>query len=118
ENNASKDIPVSLLASKELKIDVKSTVPSHSLKKITVKPRAARSEMKMMIRDGIILIFGEHIIEKKYIPIEFCLLNTDKIKQKAKKIYSITKDKNIVLKTLSEEIGIDKEIIADIMGWK
>jgi len=118
ENNASKDIPVSLLTSKELKIDVKSTVPSHSLKKITVKPRAARSEMKMMIRDGIILIFGEHIIEKKYIPIEFCLLNTDKIKQKAKKIYSITKDKNVVLKTLSEEIGIDKEIIADIMGWK
>lgn len=118
ENNASKPMPLSLSASKELEIDVKSIIPPHTSKKIMIKPQITKSEMKIMIRDNIILTFGEHIIEKRYIPIEFCLLNSEKIKQKAKKIYSITKDKNVVLKTLSDEIGIDKNIIASIIGWK
>lgn len=118
ENNASKSIPLSLSASKELEIDVKSVIPPRSSKKIMIKPHITKSDMRIMIRDSIILTYGEHIVEKRCIPIEFCLLNSEKIKQKAKKIYSITKDKNVVLKVLSEEIGIDKNVIADIIGWK
>ncbi len=104
-NNANKKIPFKIHAEK-IGAKVEGAVREKAITKAKIRPRTKADTLKIEVRDRLMIEYGEYIRRRIQIPIRFVLFNMEAINMKAKKIYAVTKDKKVVIRNLSEELGI------------
>jgi len=115
KNNSNATIPYQMVAVKLLKIRQEGTIKPKTKMNINIKPIVASEALKINVKDTIKISYGRYIKHQVEIPIRFILFNIQKIKEKADKIYKVTKDKKVVIRNLCAELGISEEDLRSII---
>ena len=114
KNNASKSIPFKIYG-KKIKEKKEGRVKEKADLKVRIKPKVDTTDLRIEVKDELTVEYGEYIKRRISIPISFILYNVEAINKKAKKIYAVTKDKNVVIRNLSEELGITPDELQKII---
>jgi len=115
KNNSGKEISFNIRSAGILNIRASGKLPPRSQRQIKLKATVRSDKLKIDARETISITYGDVLKRKILIPIRTTILNADRIAERAQRIYSATKDKNVVVRTLSEELGVSEDIIKRII---
>ncbi len=116
-NNSSIDIPYIIECSGILKVKHEGKIRGRTMENITIRPSVHSDDLKIQVKDPLIIRYGKDFSEFIEWPLSFVLYNTEKIAEKAKRIYKVTKDIRVVIKNLSAEIGVKEEDLKKIVDF-
>lgn len=116
KNNSRKSIPIEILGRKPLFIKFKHKLNPLESREVSLKLEIKDQSPIINIKSSIIIRYGEYRKHQVGIPVSFRLLNAEIIRQRARKMYIATKDQNLVIKTLSAELGVDEGYIKRLVN--
>jgi|GEM_PF-6085424 len=114
-NNSGRNIPYSISSEGTLRLSASGKLLPHSEKPLKLSIAVKSDSPKIEINEILNVTYGNAIRRTIKLPIKAIILNVGVINERARKIYNATKDRRIVIETLSRELQVPKNLIEKLI---